>query len=1222
MAHGQNHQQGGERPTMATATPTATASSGGGCGGGTNAPNTVENLLRVGYYELEKTIGKGNFAVVKLATNIVTKTKVAIKIIDKTALDVDNLTKIVRETENLKRLRHPHITRLYQLMETKHSIYIVTEYASKGEIFDHLVATGRMSEVEARRVFAQMVSAVGYCHRNGVVHRDLKAENLLLDQNMNIKLADFGFSNQYKEGDLLSTWCGSPPYAAPELFKGLKYDGPKADIWSLGVVLYVVVCGHLPFDGKNLQVLRNVVIAGKFRIPYFMSQECEHLIRHMLVVDPDKRMTLANIAKHEWLKGEEVVTTPPAAREQLYNKTVIEHMTQLPGLTQEMIMKSVQANSFDHVYAIYCLLVDKLHQRCINFESKLLQRQTHSTSTNISVAGSTSTVSNQSIECIDDRSEASNTHLDVNEAMEVSTGCVRRESFNENCLRAVRDEVKQRRRSFNEGAAAPLSMSITAGGGGVTPTPAVSDDVASPFVSMPTIPAVYLGDENSQQLEKFGDLEMDNSMDESFASSMTCPTASTTGYGSYNSSLADRERAFHSSARRHTVGPGDPAHEQVLESHYMSQLAHANLIPQPNLLLNLPLLGQHTSHTYAGKDPHLLKPPTVLNAAGGFGRRASDGGANLHLRAMAGVSDRATGSHEQLNMDPSMSASSSTTAGGVSLTEHAQVYASGGDDLSDPLAVARYRQCGGTSRRHTMANPEEAHAARGDASGGARTRRTGLLMVIPRPGREPKSMERFSPVRRGSEGSAGNSRTLSPATAQQECQRLQRGLAGLSTRNSPPRSIPGSPIHQSMLGEQQVQTQTSPLHHQYDGGACSSRDDYAYSPMHSPYGGSAGGSPKHAPHYYNIYSGSTSPIMAMNSPVYHMPTVSSITQGLSGLNTCGSTGPSITQGTGFQQQQPQQSPSTAPPAPVDDLQASYHAACLQALSFQNLPTFSHHILNIHNHRSQTNSPISNPSSPGLDMIQEELPQSTAAAAGGIICVGAAGTPHPQISVTCTDVQGSEVTLIASTDTSEDSMDSLENIRTNKTLPSFVISRPLDGPSITKGIGRKSSCENADACAFPPTAGFDQRRNSDKSCYSEDSLSNDSLSPGSSSAAHDLDTSSHSGGGSSTGGGGNFPQVQNDFEVDLSEVCSRLASCDILDMVSHIGNRLEATTRVAAEQPSPPDKISLCFDGGVEIELKIVDKAAPPLKGLKLRRVSGDYYVYHQLCQRLINCMMS
>lgn len=133
----------------------------------------------------------------------------------------------------------------------------------------------------------------------------------------------------------------------------------------------MVVCGHLPFDGKNLQVLRNVVIAGKFRIPYFMSQECEHLIRHMLVVDPDKRMTLANIAKHEWLKGEEVVTTPPAAREQLYNKTVIEHMTQLPGLTQEMIMKSVQANSFDHVYAIYCLLVDKLHQRCINFESKV-----------------------------------------------------------------------------------------------------------------------------------------------------------------------------------------------------------------------------------------------------------------------------------------------------------------------------------------------------------------------------------------------------------------------------------------------------------------------------------------------------------------------------------------------------------------------------------------------------------------------------------------------------------------------------------------------------------------------------------------------------------------------------------------------------------------------------------------------------------------------------------
>merc|ERR1712106_60038 len=123
----------------------------------------------------------------------------------------------------------------------------------------------------------QIIAALRYCHSRGIVHRDLKADNLLLDKDLNIKLADFGFSNYYKPGVLLSTWCGSPPYAAPELFEGKEYDGPKADIWSLGVILYLLVCGHLPFDAKTLQELRAKVVAGKCRIPYFMSTECEQL---------------------------------------------------------------------------------------------------------------------------------------------------------------------------------------------------------------------------------------------------------------------------------------------------------------------------------------------------------------------------------------------------------------------------------------------------------------------------------------------------------------------------------------------------------------------------------------------------------------------------------------------------------------------------------------------------------------------------------------------------------------------------------------------------------------------------------------------------------------------------------------------------------------------------------------------------------------------------------
>uniref|UniRef100_A0A1B6MFR4 non-specific serine/threonine protein kinase n=1 Tax=Graphocephala atropunctata TaxID=36148 RepID=A0A1B6MFR4_9HEMI len=261
----------------------------------------VDRLVRVGYYELHETIGKGNFAVVKLATHVVTKTKVAIKIIDKTKLDEDNLKKIFREIQILTKLRHTHVIRLYQVMETEKMIYLVTEFASGGEIFDYLVTNGKIPEKEACRVFHQIVSAVSYCHTRNIVHRDLKAENLLLDENMNIKLADFGFSNHFVPGEMLSTWCGSPPYAAPELFEGKRYDGPKADIWSLGVVLYVLVCGALPFDGTTLQCMRNRVMAGKFRIPYFMSADCEHLIRHMLLVDPEKRLSVKQIQAHRWM---------------------------------------------------------------------------------------------------------------------------------------------------------------------------------------------------------------------------------------------------------------------------------------------------------------------------------------------------------------------------------------------------------------------------------------------------------------------------------------------------------------------------------------------------------------------------------------------------------------------------------------------------------------------------------------------------------------------------------------------------------------------------------------------------------------------------------------------------------------------------------------------------------------------------------------------------------
>nr|XP_033773434.1 serine/threonine-protein kinase SIK3 isoform X1 [Geotrypetes seraphini] len=327
-------------------------------------------LARIGYYEIERTIGKGNFAVVKLATHIVTKAKVAIKIIDKTQLDEENLKKIFREVQIMKMLCHPHIIRLYQVMETERMIYLVTEYASGGEIFDHLVAHGRMAEKEARRKFKQIVAAVHFCHCRNIVHRDLKAENLLLDANLNIKIADFGFSNLFTPGQLLKTWCGSPPYAAPELFEGKEYDGPKVDIWSLGVVLYVLVCGALPFDGSTLQNLRARVLSGKFRIPFFMSTECEHLIRHMLVLDPSKRLSMDQICKHKWMKlGESdpefdrLITECQHLKieRQLepLNEQVLLAMVEI-GLDKERTLQSLRTDAYDHYSAIYSLLCDRL----------------------------------------------------------------------------------------------------------------------------------------------------------------------------------------------------------------------------------------------------------------------------------------------------------------------------------------------------------------------------------------------------------------------------------------------------------------------------------------------------------------------------------------------------------------------------------------------------------------------------------------------------------------------------------------------------------------------------------------------------------------------------------------------------------------------------------------------------------------------------------------------
>lgn len=170
-------------------------------------------------------------------------------------------------------LRHNNIIQIYQIIQTRSNLYLIMEYANGGELFDYIVLKKRLSEPEAAKFFQQIISGVEYLHKHNIVHRDLKPENLLLDHNKNIKIVDFGLSNLYARGELLKTPCGSPCYAAPEMIIGKKYSGLMVDIWSAGVIIFAMVCGYLPFDDSNNDVLYRKIAAGEYKIPSFISDK-------------------------------------------------------------------------------------------------------------------------------------------------------------------------------------------------------------------------------------------------------------------------------------------------------------------------------------------------------------------------------------------------------------------------------------------------------------------------------------------------------------------------------------------------------------------------------------------------------------------------------------------------------------------------------------------------------------------------------------------------------------------------------------------------------------------------------------------------------------------------------------------------------------------------------------------------------------------------------------
>ncbi|CAF4653893.1 unnamed protein product [Rotaria sp. Silwood1] len=255
----------------------------------------------VGPYLLQKTLGKGQTGLVKLGVHYLTAEKVAIKIVNREALSESVLMKVEREIAIMKLIEHPHVLRLYDVYESRKYLYLILEHVAGGELFDYLVKKGRLTPKEARKFFRQIISALDFCHSHMICHRDLKPENLLLDDKMNIRVADFGMASLQVEGSFLETSCGSPHYACPEVIKGEKYDGRKADVWSCGVILYALLVGALPFDDDNLRQLLEKVKKGVFHIPHFVPIDCQQLLRGMIEVDPNKRLTLEDVSRHSWV---------------------------------------------------------------------------------------------------------------------------------------------------------------------------------------------------------------------------------------------------------------------------------------------------------------------------------------------------------------------------------------------------------------------------------------------------------------------------------------------------------------------------------------------------------------------------------------------------------------------------------------------------------------------------------------------------------------------------------------------------------------------------------------------------------------------------------------------------------------------------------------------------------------------------------------------------------
>ncbi|NXD27464.1 SNRK kinase, partial [Spelaeornis formosus] len=323
-----------------------------------------------GLYDLDKTLGRGHFAVVKLARHVFTGEKVAVKVIDKTKLDTLATGHLFQEVRCMKLVQHPNIVRLYEVIDTQTKLYLILELGDGGDMFDYIMKHEEgLNEDLAKKYFAQIVHAISYCHKLHVVHRDLKPENVVFFEKQGlVKLTDFGFSNKFQPGKKLTTSCGSLAYSAPEILLGDEYDAPAVDIWSLGVILFMLVCGQPPFQEANDSETLTMIMDCKYTVPPHVSKECKDLITRMLQRDPKRRASLEEIENHAWLQG---VDPSPATKyniplvsyknlsEEEHN-SIIQRMVLGDIADRETIVEALETNKYNHITATYFLLAERI----------------------------------------------------------------------------------------------------------------------------------------------------------------------------------------------------------------------------------------------------------------------------------------------------------------------------------------------------------------------------------------------------------------------------------------------------------------------------------------------------------------------------------------------------------------------------------------------------------------------------------------------------------------------------------------------------------------------------------------------------------------------------------------------------------------------------------------------------------------------------------------------